>query len=179
MIFSKFIRWVHANIKRRGFHPWVRKIPGGGHGSMLQYSCLENPMDRGAGRATAHGVIKSQKSLKWLSTHARTHIYAEQEIRGSFVFYTFLIFLNFNITFILKPQVVAQFSLVQLLSRVQLFATPWTVALQALLSMGFSRQEYWSGLPCPPPGIFLTQESNPHLLVSFIGRVVPSGNSQN
>ena len=31
-------------------------------------------------------------------------------------------------------------------------ATPWTVAHQALLSMGFSRQEYWSGLPCPPPG---------------------------
>ena len=37
-------------------------------------------------------------------------------------------------------------------SRVQLFATPWTVAHQAPLSMGFSRQEYWSGLPCPPPG---------------------------
>ena len=37
-------------------------------------------------------------------------------------------------------------------SCVQLFATPWTVACQAPLSMGFSRQEYWSGLPCPPPG---------------------------
>ena len=36
-------------------------------------------------------------------------------------------------------------------SRVWLFATPWTVAHQAPLSMGFSRQEYWSGLPCPPP----------------------------
>ena len=31
-------------------------------------------------------------------------------------------------------------------------ATPWTVAHQAPLSMGFSQQEYWSGLPCPPPG---------------------------
>ena len=38
------------------------------------------------------------------------------------------------------------------LSRVHLFAIPWTVACQAALSMGFSRQEYWSGLPCPPPG---------------------------
>ena len=38
------------------------------------------------------------------------------------------------------------------LSRVQLFATPWTVAYQALQSMGFSRQEYWSGLPFPSPG---------------------------
>ena len=37
-------------------------------------------------------------------------------------------------------------------SHVQLFVTPWTVARQAHLSMGFSRQEYWSGWPCPPPG---------------------------
>ena len=35
---------------------------------------------------------------------------------------------------------------------VQLFATPWTVAYHAPLSMGFSRQEYWSGLPLPSPG---------------------------
>ena len=39
-----------------------------------------------------------------------------------------------------------------MLSCVQLFATPWTVALQAPLSMGFSEQEYWSGLPFPSPG---------------------------
>ena len=34
----------------------------------------------------------------------------------------------------------------------QTLATPWTVACQAPLFMGLSRQEYWSGLPCPPPG---------------------------
>ena len=39
------------------------------------------------------------------------------------------------------------------LSRVRLFATPWTVAYQALPSMGFSRQEYWSGLPFPSPDL--------------------------
>ena len=38
------------------------------------------------------------------------------------------------------------------LSHVQFFATLWTVVCQAPLSMGFSRKEYWSGLPCPPPG---------------------------
>ena len=38
------------------------------------------------------------------------------------------------------------------LSRVQLSAIAWTVAHQAPLSMGFSRQEHWSGLPCPAPG---------------------------
>ena len=42
--------------------------------------------------------------------------------------------------------------IVQSLGHVQSFATPWTVAHQAPLSMGFSRQEYWTGLPCPLPG---------------------------
>ena len=40
----------------------------------------------------------------------------------------------------------------KLLSHVRLFATPWTVAYQAPPSVGFSRQEYWSGLPFPSPG---------------------------
>ena len=37
-------------------------------------------------------------------------------------------------------------------SHVRLFVTPWTIAHQAPLSMGFSRQQFWTGLPCPPPG---------------------------
>ena len=51
-------------------------------------------------------------------------------------------------------------------SCVRLFVTPWTVTRQALLPMGFSKQEYWSGLPCHflPQGIFLTQGLNLHLL---------------
>jgi len=40
---------------------------------------------------------------------------------------------------------------VKSLSRVRLLATPWTAAYQALPSMGFSRQEYWSGVPLPSP----------------------------
>ena len=44
---------------------------------------------------------------------------------------------------------------VKLLSRVRLFATPWTAAYQAPPSMGFSRQEYWSGLPLPSPKLIL------------------------
>ena len=51
----------------------------------------------------------------------------------------------------------------KLLSRVRLFATPWTVAHQAPPSVGFSRQEYWSGLPFPSSGIFPTQGSKPGL----------------
>ena len=49
-------------------------------------------------------------------------------------------------------------------SHVQLFETPWTVARQAPLSMEVSRQEYWTGLLRPPPGVFLTQGSNLGLL---------------
>ena len=45
-----------------------------------------------------------------------------------------------------------KFNVVKLLSHVRLFVTPWTVAYKALLSMEFSRQEYWSGLPFPSPG---------------------------
>ena len=51
-----------------------------------------------------------------------------------------------------KSHMVYQFSSVQSLSHVRLFATLWTVAHQASLSMGFSGQEYWSGLPFSPPG---------------------------
>ena len=52
------------------------------------------------------------------------------------------------------------------LSRIQPFATPWTVTLQAPLSMGFSQQEYWSGLPFPPPGDLPNPGIEPALLVS-------------
>ena len=44
---------------------------------------------------------------------------------------------------------------VKSLSRVRLFTTPWTAAYQASLPMGFSRQEYWSGVPLPSPNYFL------------------------
>ena len=54
-------------------------------------------------------------------------------------------------------------------SRVQHFATPWTEAHQAPLSMGFSRQEHWSGLPFLFQGIFLTKGSNPSLLHWQVG----------
>ena len=54
------------------------------------------------------------------------------------------------------------------LSRVRLYVTPWTVARQAPLSLGFFRQEYRSGLPFPSPGIFLTQGSLPLSYILFL-----------
>ena len=50
------------------------------------------------------------------------------------------------------------------LSCIRLFATPWTAARQASLSMEFSRQEYWNGVPFSTSGIFPTHGLNPHLL---------------
>ena len=64
-------------------------------------------------------------------------------------------------------------------SHVQLFATLWTVACQAPLSMGFSRQEYWGGLPCPPlgdlpnPGIKLTSLMSLALAGGFLPLASP------
>jgi len=50
--------------------PGLRRSPGGGHGNPFQYSCLENPMHRGAWWTTVHR-LQSQTQLKWHSTHAR------------------------------------------------------------------------------------------------------------
>ena len=47
---------------------------GGGHGNQPQYSCLENPMGRGAWWATVHGITKSQTRLKQLSTHVQIYV---------------------------------------------------------------------------------------------------------
>ena len=53
-----------GNIKDVDLIPRSGRSPGGGHGNPLQYSCLENPMDRGAWRATVYRVAKSQTRLK-------------------------------------------------------------------------------------------------------------------
>ena len=59
--------------KRYRFHPGLGRSPGGGHSNPLQYSCLENPIDREAWQASVHRVAKSGTLLKWLSTHTYTY----------------------------------------------------------------------------------------------------------
>ena len=58
-------------IRGTGFIPRSGRSPGGGRVNPLQYSCLENPMDRGAWQATVHRVAKSWTRLKQLSMHTR------------------------------------------------------------------------------------------------------------
>ena len=52
-----------GNAGNLGLIPGLERSPGGGHGNPLQYSCLENPMDRRTWWAAVHGVIKSQTQL--------------------------------------------------------------------------------------------------------------------
>ena len=59
-----------GDVRDTGLIPGLGRSPGGGHGNALHYSCLENPMDRGAWWAIVHRVAKSWTWLKWLSTHA-------------------------------------------------------------------------------------------------------------
>ena len=59
-----------GDFRDSGSIPGSGRPPGGGNGNPLQYSCLENPMNRGAWQATVHGVAKSQTQLKQLNMHA-------------------------------------------------------------------------------------------------------------
>ena len=72
-----------GDIRDTGSFPGAGRSPGGGHGNLLQYSCLENPMDRRAWWATVQGVSKSRTQLKQLSIHAHkvSHI-------GSYLIFT-------------------------------------------------------------------------------------------
>ena len=70
-----------GDIKDPGLIPGLEDSPGGGHDSPLQYSCLENPMDRGAWWATVHRVKKSWTQLKQLSTHPLSRPMKELETK--------------------------------------------------------------------------------------------------
>ena len=133
---------------RRGFNPWVRKIPWKRKCNPCQHSCLENPKDRGAWRATAHGVAKSQTRL---STHMKICIsefagglYPLGESNTRFPKYPSepLVQLVKKHWFgkcqrpILLSKDIAVVA-VQSPSHVQLFATPWMAACQASCSSPF------------------------------------------
>ena len=113
---------------RLGFDPWVRKVPWRRtyqtHSSILAF--------RHDWSELAH-IANSRRTLKpvgeWLGDEERCQ--------------------KFHFPYLLRKEWVKR---VKSLSRVWFFATPWTVAYQAPPSMGFSRQECWSGLPFPSPG---------------------------
>ena len=78
---SLVVQMVNAsayNSGDLGSIPASERSPGEGNGNPLQYSCLENPMDRGAWQAAVHRVAQSRTGLKRLSTHAHTKEFSEQ-----------------------------------------------------------------------------------------------------
>ena len=99
--------------------PASRRSPGEGNGYPLQYSFLENPMERGAWQAMVHRVIESQTQLKQLSMY--WHIYT------------------------------AAAAAAKSLQSCPTLCDPIDGSTPGSPSLGFSRQEHWSGLPFPSP----------------------------
>ena len=99
-----------GDIRDVGSVPGLGRCPGGGHNNPLQYSCLENPIDRGAWRATVHRVAKSQIWLKRRSMQAHTrwnrtalHNYvtkSDYRIVCNMCIYVVIIICIFNVCFI-------------------------------------------------------------------------------
>ena len=112
-------------LKRHRFDPGLERSPGVGNDNPLQYSCLENPMDRGTWWATVYGVTNNQTRLNRLrGSGAGTlgvPLEGTRRVGG-------------------------------LLGVAGRLSGPRTVAHQVPLSMGLPRQEYWSRLLCPSPG---------------------------
>ena len=144
---SQMAQWqrICLSSRRCGSVPGLERFPGEGNGNPIQsFSCLGNPMDRGAWRATVHGVAKSWTGLgthtlkiQWAKQIPQNH--PNEELQ------------NFNLVWSANT-VVVHCTHSRVRSHVWLFAKPWAVAHQAPLSMQFSQQEYWSGLPFPTPG---------------------------
>ena len=67
---AKKLPTIAGDVRDAGSMPGSGRCPGRGHCNPLQYSCLENAMDRGVSWPTVHGVVKSWTQLKCLSKHA-------------------------------------------------------------------------------------------------------------
>ena len=136
-----------------GSIPRLGRYPGGGHGNPLQYSCLENPRQGSLARlpwTEEPGGLQSMGSQRvghgwsiWTQDSTDQLKWAK-DLNGQLS--------KENAQMANKHTKRYSTLLVKSLSHIRLFATSWTVAYQAPLSMGFSRQEYWSGLSLPSPG---------------------------
>ena len=164
--------------RRCSFNPWSGRSLGGGRGGPLQYSCLANPLDRGALWAAVHGVVKSRTRLKRLSMPAYLglsplhHLWRTlarisyaliaivREIQESYllirtIWSTWTLNLNKESTVCraqsLQPHPTLWEQLVD--------GFPWGSSVH-----GISQTRTPEQVPFPPPEDFLTQGSNPYLL---------------
>ena len=159
-----------------GSTPGPGRSPGEGNSNPLQCSCQENLVGRGARRAAVHWVTESDLTKRLRHTHTHTHKHPGNEYTFSdpqtksapcstsnlnskdlFHFSTDHSLNCVDLSYLLPTQLPTgdlrlniprmHASMLSSFSRVRLCATPMTAAHQAPLSLGFSRQEYWSGLP--------------------------------
>ena len=168
-----------CSVRDLGSIPGSGRSPGEEHGNALQYSCLENPMDRGAWQATVHGVAKSQTQLNHWHTYM-DHFFPNVAAKSLQSCPTLCDPIDGSppgsaVPGILQARIVEWVAISfsktwkwkvkgKSLSRVRLLATPWTAAYQAPPSMGFSRQEYWSGVPLPSPSPMLESDKAEKLI---------------
>ena len=68
------------NVGDQGLIPGLERSPGEGNGNPLQYSCLENPMEGGAWKATVHGVAKSRTRLSDFTHSLKLHFISEMSV---------------------------------------------------------------------------------------------------
>ena len=150
-----------GDARDEGSIPGLGRSPGGGNGTPLQYSCLENSMGREVW--WAHRISKESDMTEHVSTHIHTATAAAaaakllqscptlcnpidgsppgSPVPGMLQERTLeWVAISFSNAWKWKVKVKS-------LSHVQLLATSWTAAYQAPPPMGFSRQEYWSGVP--------------------------------
>ena len=131
----------------------------GGNGKPLHYSCLENSMDRGAWwdttKRVGHDLMTKPQQRNKSVQITETLLSA---LWGNTQHWNCCIIWNFCVKIFGWKHItlvsIYPLPCTQSLSHVQLFVTPWAVAHQAPPSIGFSRQEYWSGLPVPSLGIW-------------------------
>ena len=164
-----------------GSIPELGRSPGGGHGNPLHYSCLEDPMDKGTWQATVHRVTQSQTQPRQLGTRtclftvflvqqsdSVLNIHAAKLLQSCLTLCDPIDGSPPGSAFpgILQARTLDRVAIslsnawkwkvkVKSLSHVRLFATPWAATYQAPPSMGFSRQEYWSGVSLPSPNIYI------------------------
>ena len=147
-----------GDIRDRGWIPESGRSPGGGHGNPHQYSCLENPTDRGAWGAKVHRVAKSQTQLKWLSTLTPENDALPIRPARTVGFFCFVFFFFLNNRILQSPShspsFLVFFYLLKLIPSVLMSAPPNNYSLPPGLQCCGAhinlRSSAWKSLPIPP-----------------------------
>ena len=133
-----------------GLHPYNGKLLGN-RNELLMYATIWVDVKK--------IMLSKKKPDKMYVWYVYIHIFVGICIYVCIEFYLHKILENTRSSIVAESR-----SVITVLSCVWLFVTLWTAACQAPVSMGLPQQDYWNGLPFPPPGDLLTQGSNPCLL---------------